>query len=43
MMLEYDKIGQLGMLWLRSGKEDRKKKRTKMHGHSALLKWMKSR
>jgi hypothetical protein len=43
MMLEYDKVGQLGMLWLRSGEIDRKQKLKKLYSHGALLKWMKSR
>ena len=43
MMLEYDEVGQLGMLWLRSGEIDRKQKLKKLQSHGALLKWMKSR
>jgi hypothetical protein len=43
VMLEYDEIGQLGMLWLRSAEMDRKQKLSKLQGPGALLKWMKSR
>ena len=43
MMLEYEKKGQLGMLWLRSSELDRKYKLSVLNRHTSYLRWMKSR
>ena len=43
IMLDYDKDGQYGMLWLRSKEIDHQCSSSRLKGHTSLLKWMKSR